>query len=269
MSSNETLNDYDFGYDPTIDEPIDITPLEPVVTLPSSASVNPKYLPPVGKQSTPNCAAWATSYGLATFTAAQAGDYPPTDTTLQASPAYIYIQVMKEDGIPEDTCRGSQFISYFNILKNGGTPTMSQAPYDPPCATLWSDYGSQSLTPDPAFTLSNATAVSSKVVDQVKNVLVLGKPLVYGTSLYTDFPKYDGNPRPYVGNGVIMMNKKTSPPRPVGHCMLIIGYNDIIGTGAFYIQNSFGTDWGNEGYIWIQYDTFTELAQGKAFYVKE
>lgn len=50
--------------------------------------------------------------------------------------------------------------------------------------------------------------------------------------------------------------------------MLIIGYDDTVGTGAFYIQNSFGTGWGNEGFIWMAYDTFTALAQGKALYVK-
>ncbi len=35
------------------------------------------------------------------------------------------------------------------------------------------------------------------------------------------------------------------------HAMLIIGYDDSI--SAFEVMNSWGTDWGNEGYIWVDY----------------
>lgn len=73
MSSKPDPLEYDFGYDPTIDEPIEITPPTPVITLPLSAKVNTEYLPPVGQQHTPNCAAWASTYGLATFYGCQGG----------------------------------------------------------------------------------------------------------------------------------------------------------------------------------------------------
>jgi hypothetical protein len=268
MSSDSETPEYDYGYDPTIDEPIEITaPIAPSA-LPSSAMVNADYLPPVGQQHTPNCCAWASTYGLATFTAAKAGNYKPDTLSLQASAAYIYIEVMKQKGNAQNVCSGSQFSYYFNILK-GGTPTMEQAPYEPSCETLWQDYGSQSLDPDSAFIIKNIAAVSAKTPDPVKQILASGCALAYGTSLYTDFPHYDGTPEPYVGSGVLLKNRKTG--NLAGHCMLIIGYDDTVGSGAgaFYIQNSFGAVWGNNGYIWMAYDTFTKLAQGKAFYVKE
>jgi C1A family cysteine protease len=267
MSSNPEPAEYDYGYDPTVDEPIEITPPTAALALPSSAMVNSKYLPPVGQQHTPNCCAWASTYGLATFTAAKAGNYTPNTSDLQASSAYIYIGVMKQDGIAQDVCRGSQFSSYFEILAQGGTPTMAQAPYEPNCTTLWQDYGSQSLDPDAAFTIKTVAAVNAKVPEQVKQIIASGFALAYGTSLYTDFPHYDGTPKPYVGSKVILKNPKTG--KPAGHCMLIIGYDDTVGSGAFYIQNSFGTGWGSNGYIWMAYETFTTLAQGKAFYTKD
>ena len=155
MSSKPDPLEYDFGYDPTIDEPIEITPPTPVITLPLSAKVNTEYLPPVGQQHTPNCAAWASTYGLATFTAARAGQYAPNEPSLQASSAFIYIQVLKQDGVSQDNCCGSQLMSYFNILAGGGTPTMAQAPYAPNCTTLWQDYSNQTLKPDPTFTISS------------------------------------------------------------------------------------------------------------------
>lgn len=50
----------------------------------------------------------------------------------------------------------------------------------------------------------------------------------------------------------------------VGHAFTIVGYDDDItaeynGTtlkGAFKILNSWGTGWGNKGYMWIMYDAF-------------
>lgn len=265
MSCKLESSEHGYGYDPTVDEPIEITLPTPVITLPPSAMVNTKYLPPVGQQYTPNCAAWASTYGLATFTAAKAKDYAPNDPSLQASSAYIYIQVMKQNEISQNVCQGSQLMSYFNILAKGGTPTMKQAPYEPNCATLWQDYGSQSLSPDSVFTINSVAAINAKVPDDVKQIITSGRALAYGTALYTDFPHYDGTPEPYVGNGAILMNPKTG--KPAGHCMLIVGYDDTMGSGAFCIQNSFGTKWGKDGFIWMTYDTFTALAQGKAFYV--
>lgn len=278
---NDTI-EYDFGYDPTLNEPIEITPPDPVVALPPRARVNAKYLPPVGHQYTPNCAAWASTYGLATFTAAKAGDYRPNEPSLQASPAYIYIGVLEQGKVGSNTCHGSQLKSYFDILAGGGTPTMAQAPYvpgaqggsaaeqassNPYCTALWKAYGSQNLPPDPAFAVKPIAAVSAKVTDQIKQILASGRALAYGTSLYTDFFRYQGDPVPYVGNGQIYINRKTN--KPGGHAMLIVGYDDTCGQGAFYIQNSKGTDWGSDGFIWITYETFTTLAQGVAFYVKD
>jgi len=44
-----------------------------------------------------------------------------------------------------------------------------------------------------------------------------------------------------------------------GHAMCVVGYDDNKYGGAFEIQNSWGTDWGNEGYIWITYSDFAKF----------
>jgi hypothetical protein len=41
-----------------------------------------------------------------------------------------------------------------------------------------------------------------------------------------------------------------------GHAMVVVGYDDNKDGGSFEIQNSWGTKWGNGGYIWINYETF-------------
>jgi len=56
-----------------------------------------------------------------------------------------------------------------------------------------------------------------------------------------------------------------------GHAVTIIGYNDSLptpdGYGAFRLVNSWGTDWGDNGYFWMTYEAIKNplLCQGQAF----
>ncbi|MGQ0635958.1 MAG: hypothetical protein ACT4QC_15205 [Planctomycetaceae bacterium] len=228
----------DFGYDASISEPITASPpdvqLLPVKQLPPRCTVNMKYVPPIGgPQKTPNCFVWGSTYDLATFTAAKKGDYRPTSPELQASSAYLYIGQMLQNKLAADCCTGGSNAACLTALQRtstnqGGTPSMLQAPYFPDCCTLWTEYGSQSLQPDPRFSIGGFKAVSAKIpnLGDVKQILYSGRALVYGTHLYTDFGTYDGTPVPYVGNGIY--NKKPNGQKR-GHCMLIIGYDDTLG----------------------------------------
>lgn len=46
-----------------------------------------------------------------------------------------------------------------------------------------------------------------------------------------------------------------------GHALCVVGYDDNKYGGAFEIQNSWGTNWGNDGYIWIPYTVFDKFAR--------
>ena len=43
---------------------------------------------------------------------------------------------------------------------------------------------------------------------------------------------------------------------PGGHAMVVVGYDDTKYGGAFEIMNSWGSSWGNSGFIWVPYDDF-------------
>jgi hypothetical protein len=92
MSTKEAV--LNLGYDPTIVEAG--RSIRPVFTgtLPASATVSPQYLPPPKAQgaaqhvgSPPSCAAWASTYGLATYAAAAASGQSPSDASLRRSTA--------------------------------------------------------------------------------------------------------------------------------------------------------------------------------------
>jgi hypothetical protein len=128
----------DYGYDPTVAEPGPVfVPPRPATPPPSNATVNAELLPPVRKQTTPNCFVWASTYGLATFAAAKAGNYAPNVASLQASPDYTYVKVLEGESILVDNCVGGQVTSCFNFLNdNKGTPSVQTAPVFEGCANV-------------------------------------------------------------------------------------------------------------------------------------
>jgi hypothetical protein len=267
----ETIYDtHDYGYDPSV---VEEAPLfrPPRTKEMGPITVNPQFLPPIGRQTTPSCFVWSSTYGLATFMAAQASGTSPVQPAAQASPTYTYIQVLKGEGL-DNNCIGGKITSCFTFLKaNGGTPSLATAPNKDGCAASWSAYQNGGLAPDAAFappTWYKIQVTGADGIDNVRGMIAQNVPLAYGTSLYTDFPTYAGSPVPYVGNDTILYKPGTT--QPVGHCMMIIGYDDA--AGAVLIQNSFGKHWGGQwngsgGFVWMAYMTFQTLAQGDAFFI--
>jgi hypothetical protein len=277
MTDADIHETFDYGYDPGIAEDVRlVAPAKPSAAPPPQANVNPEWLPPVGHQTTPSCYVWSSTYGCATFAAAQLNGLDPTQAANQASPIYTYIKVQEiQQNTGQGVCLGGKIVWCFDFLEsNGGTASMQAAPVLQGCAPAWSTWGSTTTTPpDGQFqTLAwtGMTLEGSDGLANVRTVISAGTPIVYGTGLYTDFPTYTGTPVPYVGNGQWLYNKKTG--KKAGHCMMIIGYDDTI--GAVLIQNSFGPGWGsqwngNGGYIWMSYATFQATLQGSGLYITQ
>lgn len=267
----ETL---DFGYD--IPETIPVEPVpKPPTAPPPAFTVNAKWLPPAGRQTTPSCFVWSTVYGLATFQAAKTYGLDPTSTDNQASPIYSYIKIEEQQGTLSNTCVGGNMLWSLEFLKsNGGTATMAEAPSLDGCSLAWNAWGTPTVTPNPNFQVTSWKGVTVNGTDGLTNIQSLisqGIPIAYGCWLYTEFGKYAGSPVPYVGTGVFAPSK--TPSGKVGHCMMIIGYDTTKGpNGAILIQNSFGPTWGGTwngsgGYVWMDCQTFLATAQGGGYYL--
>ncbi|HTJ97150.1 MAG TPA: C1 family peptidase [Rhodocyclaceae bacterium] len=100
------------------------------------------------------------------------------------------------------------------------------------------------------YRLDPSGASPSTVLDNVKRSLAAELPAMFGFSVYSSIPPVDD------GKGLI--------PYPVkgdalegGHAVLAVGYDDKkkIGTskGALLIRNSWGKEWGEQGYGWLPY----------------
>jgi hypothetical protein len=83
-------------------------------------------------------------------------------------------------------------------------------------------------------------------LDAWRRCLAEGNPIVFGISLFQSFDAHRKK-------GVVPMPSKAESSREShgGHAMLCVGYSDK--DKVFIVRNSWGSDWGDEGYCYIPY----------------
>lgn len=120
-----------------------------------------------------------------------------------------------------------------------GVCTLSYFPYDE------TDYKSAptSLQQTAASLYKAMEYVKIDGIRSMKDRIASGSGVVLGIKVYADFANIsDSNP----------IYDKVSGSSLGQHAICLIGYDDS--KGAFKFINSWGTDWGLDGYGWISYD---------------
>jgi C1A family cysteine protease len=94
------------------------------------------------------------------------------------------------------------------------------------------------------FRISEALRVAIEL-DAMRACVAAGHPFLFGVKLYESF---DGG-----GNhGHVPLPDPPHDKRAGGHTMLAVGYDDDART--FIVRNSWGRDWGEDGYCFLPYD---------------
>lgn len=88
-------------------------------------------------------------------------------------------------------------------------------------------------------------------LDDIKNSLAQGFPVIIGFSVYENFESQD------VANTGILKMPGPNDRMVGGHCVLVIGYDDT--RGQVFVRNSWGTGWGLQGNFWMDYLYFQNL----------
>jgi C1A family cysteine protease len=92
--------------------------------------------------------------------------------------------------------------------------------------------------------ISEALRVAIEL-DTMRACIAAGFPFIFGVKLYESFD--DGG-----NHGHVPLPDPPNDKRAGGHTMLAVGYDDEKRT--FIVRNSWGSDWGAEGYCFLPYE---------------
>ncbi|MCW7488111.1 C1 family peptidase [Leptospira meyeri] len=223
--------------------------------LPKSIDLS-SLMPPVGNQGRQNsCVAWATGYAIKSYLLKNKGQISEYDPPFNGgkgnfvfSPAFIYNQ---QNG-GED--KGLYYYKTMEFLKSNGAAPWSSMPYSD------KDYltqPSQSSKKEALkYKIKSFSRLNFKNPDEIKRVLAGKNVVMVGMIIDDAFYKLKGS-NIYDENGGQSYG---------GHAMTIVGYDDNKKSksgkkGAFKLQNSWGTNWGDKGFGWVSYSMLAKVGQ--------
>jgi C1A family cysteine protease len=150
--------------------------------------------------------------------------------------------------------KGTYIRLAMGTLAGLGTCTEAKWSYDPARVNIRPSWGSyREAFPHKIDKFYSIDADGDERTSFVKKALESIHPVVFGMSVDQAFMSYAG--------GVLVKPTGDSLGR---HAMMICGYND--NEGCFTVRNSWGTGWGEEGYVKLAYDYFDE-AHARDFWV--
>lgn len=254
MSDIDITPDLEFGLGGNLDEDDSNVPEDLLLgngNLPSSHDIS-QFLPPIGHQGNyGTCVAWALGYNLKTMIEAQDKGYSTSDLTdpsKQFSPKDLFLAINKNDVGPN--CNGTYLKSAMETMQQRGVATARTEPYTGlgDCTQA----PSQSATQEASnYQISTYRRLDIKT-DVIKQYIANDRPVGFGARLGDNFMTWNSDD---------VLSGHTSFDRVgqhAGHAMTVVGYDDNKGPrGAFKVVNSWGDDWGSQGFIWIDYDFFT------------
>lgn len=201
------------------------------------------FLPEAGNQGAQgSCVGWAVGYALKTYHEAKEGQIVRPDDYYHFSPAFIYNTIKQGD----DCMAGSRITDALNLVQQIGAVSMSDFPYieascDLPTLAV-SERGAD-------YKIKNFNRLGRGDLFGIQEALSNEKPVVAGMYVYPSFYAWEGN-------GIYKADPRSERAKDY-HAVTIVGYDDA--NEALKIFNSWGTEWGDDGYVWMHYDTAREI----------
>ncbi|MDH4473323.1 MAG: C1 family peptidase [Fluviicola sp.] len=214
-------------------------------SLPVSYVIPESYLPTPGNQGgQPSCTAWATGYALMSFYQARVNGWSLSEDNTTFSPSYVYQNIRQGD-----CTSGTYITSALDFMKTSGNVPLSYFPYDEnSCTKPSADLKQDAIN----YTIKNWFRVEDiNNLTEIKTYLSQGIPIAIAS--YTDkaFQNFENKS----DNDVFTW--KSGNYKGGYHAMLAVGYDDL--KGAVKVMNSWGTNWGTRGFVWIDYASFRTM----------
>ncbi|MBN2465999.1 hypothetical protein JXD38_10305 [candidate division WOR-3 bacterium] len=210
-------------------------------------------MPPVGDQGNQNsCVAWAMGYYDKTHVEYIDQHYAGGDPTWypdvpehQVSPSFIYNQINAGNDA------GAYMTDAQTLIIDQGAAMLSDCPYNDNDYTTWpTEAAYENALPYRGLEGWVVNVMSDVGINQIRLWMVNHNTCVLGINVYDNFDHIEQYDTVYT------VHDKTGRNRG-GHALCIVGYDDnkqtADGPGAFRLVNSWGPDWGDNGYCWMSY----------------
>lgn len=195
---------------------------------------------------------WAVGYGAMSMMNAKANNWTDINKRTEEAFSALYIY----NNIRLGHCNtGATFSDAGKLLMANGN-----------CKSVDFDYGEDNCEKEASealkseakkhkiksyFKIFDSEDDAKRKVYEVKKNLAAGYPVVIGLQLHKNF---------YYPESIYWNPNLGNTAVAGGHAMVIVGYDDT--RQAFEVMNSWGTSWGNEGFLWIKYEDFAKFVIG-------
>lgn len=212
-----------------------------------------------------SCVGWATAYAARTVLEASGRGVATPDRigALSLSPSYIFNQIKL------DSCsKGSYLRDALNLMSQQGVLKLAEFPYRPEVCDRQPSSAERVAAADHRIAdfnrLWGETARNRHIA--ARRAISQGHPVVIGmlatASLMEDMDgRSDFTPTTRELDALYEQEHACAGcALRGGHAVTVIGYDDTRDGGSFEIINSWGSEWGEDGYFWMSYDVFNRFA---------
>ena len=228
--------------------------------LPAKSSLR-AYAPTPRNQQGSTCVGWASAYAAMSIQFNY--NYGITDRlekdAFAFDPYFLYHQIKGTDNF--DCGKGSSLLNALLAMRDYGVKRQLMPAHIVCENDLAESLYNQSLGFAKPFRIKDALIFDlegAETRETMKYAITLGMPVLIGTNI-TEQMEIDSRAKHGAGVG-LWEPKPEYKDKLGGHAMCIIGYDDNKFGGAWEIQNSWGTDIGDNGYIWVKYEDFNQIA---------
>jgi C1A family cysteine protease len=211
--------------------------------IPEKVDLSNFFPRPDSQRSQGSCVAWAVGYAARAYYSLKEAGRRETNYTLIPSPSYIYNSIMGG----RNCDAGTYFERALGLLQDSGSASLFDYPYDwtrcdKPSDEIVSKYGGH-------FKIRTFHRLSTgkDILDDIKGQLSRNNPVVLGIMTTPIFDQFRGR-------GIYDVSSSYLHDNPSGrHAITAVGYDET--KQAVRIINSWGTTWGDSGFLWISYET--------------
>ena len=225
-------------------------------TLKDSISLR-KYCPPVKDQYGATCVGWAAAYGCLSIMHNKINKIIDLHEkeAFAFDPNFLYSWI--DNNRFNNNCQKGTYPLYaLYFLENYGCKKM----YAPKLSKCNKTSNRKSFAYADPFKIKNYEAWSEILdglslegkINHIKEYLSNEKPLFIGVETFLSI---DSDQTIKTGLWELKQNEESDG----GHAMTLIGYNDFKYGGAFELMNSWGNDYGDDGFLWIKYEDFIKV----------